>query len=175
MKNAHIMLKMAAKCKNYARNWGLCFSFWIMLFDADYAKNYASIMYQCLLVTMDHFITCTCKSTWAQSRHVILSPQSGTGKNGNGFRSPGKTILVAIESMNHERSRQHHPRSSPAAVHTQRHFVTSHLSLSLLLSLSLSLSLSFFSLDHATQERTSRAKISVTFVFIPIRFTLVRR
>ena len=26
----------------------LCFSFWIMLFEADYAKNYASILYQCL-------------------------------------------------------------------------------------------------------------------------------
>ena len=46
--NAHIMLEMAGKCSNYARNWGLCFSFWIMLFEADYAKNYASILYQCL-------------------------------------------------------------------------------------------------------------------------------
>ena len=46
--NAHIMLKTAAKCSNYAENQGLCFSFWIMLFEADYAKNYASIMYQCL-------------------------------------------------------------------------------------------------------------------------------
>ena len=48
MENAHIMLEMAGKCSNYARNWGLCFSFWIMLFEADYAKNYASILYQCL-------------------------------------------------------------------------------------------------------------------------------
>ena len=48
MENAHIMLKTAAKCSNYAKNKGLCFSFWIMLFEADYAKNYASIMYQCL-------------------------------------------------------------------------------------------------------------------------------
>ena len=46
--NAHNMLEMAGKCSNYARNWGLCFSFWIMLFEADYAKNYASILYQCL-------------------------------------------------------------------------------------------------------------------------------
>ena len=30
------------------KNWGVCFSFWIMLFEADYAKNHASIMYQCL-------------------------------------------------------------------------------------------------------------------------------
>ena len=37
------MLEMAGKCSNYARNGGLCFSFWIMLFEADYAKNYASI------------------------------------------------------------------------------------------------------------------------------------
>ena len=50
MKNAHIMLEMAGKCSSYARNWGLCFSFWIMLFEADYAKNYASILYQCLRV-----------------------------------------------------------------------------------------------------------------------------
>ena len=49
MENAHIMLEMAAKCSNYAKNSGLCFFFWIMLFEADYAKNYASILYQCLL------------------------------------------------------------------------------------------------------------------------------
>ena len=49
MENAHIMLEMAGKCSNYARNRGLCFSFWIMLFEADYAKNYASILYQCLV------------------------------------------------------------------------------------------------------------------------------
>ena len=50
MDNAHIMLEMAAKCSNYANNSGLCFLFWIMLFEADYAKNYASrILYQCLL------------------------------------------------------------------------------------------------------------------------------
>ena len=49
MENAHIMLEMAGKYSNYARNWGLCFSFWMMLFEADYAKNYASILYQCLV------------------------------------------------------------------------------------------------------------------------------
>ena len=43
---------MAGKGTNYARNWGLCFSFWIMLFEADYAKNYASILYQCLLLSV---------------------------------------------------------------------------------------------------------------------------
>ena len=48
MENAHIMLEMAEKCSNYAKNWGLCFSFWIMLCEADYAKNDASILYQCL-------------------------------------------------------------------------------------------------------------------------------
>ena len=48
MENALIMLEMAAKCSNYAKNWGLCLFFWIMLFAADYAKNYASILYQCL-------------------------------------------------------------------------------------------------------------------------------
>ena len=48
---------MAGKCSNYARNWGLCFSFWIMLFEADYAKKYASILYQCLAV--HHFIMLT--------------------------------------------------------------------------------------------------------------------
>ena len=48
--NAHNMLEMAGKCSNYARNWGLCFSFWIMPFEADYAKNYASILYQCLVI-----------------------------------------------------------------------------------------------------------------------------
>ena len=48
MENAHIMLEIAAKCSNYAKNSGLCFFFWIMLFEADYAKNYASILYQCL-------------------------------------------------------------------------------------------------------------------------------
>ena len=42
------MLEMAAKCSNYAKNSGLCFLFWIILFEADYAKNYASILYQCL-------------------------------------------------------------------------------------------------------------------------------
>ena len=36
--NAHIMLEI----EDYA------FSFWIVLFEADYAKNYASILYQCL-------------------------------------------------------------------------------------------------------------------------------
>ena len=49
MENAHIVLEMAAKCSNYAKNPGLCFFFWIMLFEADYAKNYASILYQCLV------------------------------------------------------------------------------------------------------------------------------
>ena len=34
---------MVGKCSNYARNWELCFSLWNMLFQADYAKNYASI------------------------------------------------------------------------------------------------------------------------------------
>ena len=48
MENAHIMLEMAEKCSNYAKNWGLRFSFWIMLCEADYAKNYAGILYQCL-------------------------------------------------------------------------------------------------------------------------------
>ena len=48
MENARIMLKTATKGSGYAKNLGLCFSFWIMLFEADYAKNYASIMYQCL-------------------------------------------------------------------------------------------------------------------------------
>ena len=48
MENAQIMLEMAAKCSNYAKNSGLCFLFWIILFEADYAKNYASILYQCL-------------------------------------------------------------------------------------------------------------------------------
>ena len=48
MEKARIMLKTATKGSNYAKNLGLCFSFWIMLFEADYAKNYASIMYQCL-------------------------------------------------------------------------------------------------------------------------------
>ena len=33
-----IMLEMAGKCSNYARNWGLCFSFWNMLFEADYHR-----------------------------------------------------------------------------------------------------------------------------------------
>ena len=42
------MLEMAAKCSNYAKNSGLCFLFWIILFEADYAKNYAGILYQCL-------------------------------------------------------------------------------------------------------------------------------
>ena len=51
MENVHIMLEMAGKCSNDARNRGLCFSFWIMLFEADYAKNYASILYQCLCWT----------------------------------------------------------------------------------------------------------------------------
>ena len=51
MENADIMLKTAAKCSKYAKNYGLCFSFWIMLFEADYAKNYASIMYQRLSPT----------------------------------------------------------------------------------------------------------------------------
>ena len=46
--NKVIMLEMAEKCSNYAKNWSLCFSFWIMLCEADYAKNYASILYQCL-------------------------------------------------------------------------------------------------------------------------------
>ena len=41
---------MAGKCSNYAR--GSCFSFWIMLFEADYAKNYAGILYQCLHGTL---------------------------------------------------------------------------------------------------------------------------
>ena len=49
MGNSQIMLEMAAKCSNYAKNSGLCFPFWIILFEADYAKNYASILYQCLL------------------------------------------------------------------------------------------------------------------------------
>ena len=49
MENALIMLEIAAKSSNYAKNWGLCLFFWIMLFEADYAKNYASILYQCLL------------------------------------------------------------------------------------------------------------------------------
>ena len=44
------MLEMAAKCSNYAKNSGLCFPFWIILFEADYARNYASILYQCLPV-----------------------------------------------------------------------------------------------------------------------------
>ena len=48
MENAQIMLEMAAKCSNYAETSGLCFPFWIILFEADYAKNYASILYQCL-------------------------------------------------------------------------------------------------------------------------------
>ena len=48
MENALIMLEIAAKCSNYAKNWGLCLFFWIMLFEAEYAKNYASILYQCL-------------------------------------------------------------------------------------------------------------------------------
>ena len=42
------MPEIAAKSSNYAKNWGLCLFFWIMLFEADYAKNYASILYQCL-------------------------------------------------------------------------------------------------------------------------------
>ena len=50
MENAHIMLEMTEKCSNYAKNWGLCFPFWIMLCEADYAKNYASILYQCLAI-----------------------------------------------------------------------------------------------------------------------------
>ena len=53
MENAQIMLEMAAKCSNYAKNSGLCFLFWIILFEADYAKNYASILYQCLLADKD--------------------------------------------------------------------------------------------------------------------------
>ena len=48
MEIAQIMLEMAAKCSNYAKNSGLCFLFWIILFEAEYAKNYASILYQCL-------------------------------------------------------------------------------------------------------------------------------
>ena len=48
--NALIMLEIAAKCSNYAKKWGLCLFFWIMLFEADYAKNYASILYQCLVL-----------------------------------------------------------------------------------------------------------------------------
>ena len=48
MENAQIMLEMAAKCSNWAKNSGLCFLFWIILFEADYAKNYAGILYQCL-------------------------------------------------------------------------------------------------------------------------------
>ena len=48
MENAQIMLEMVAKCSNYAKNSGLCFLFWIILFEADYAKNYVSILYQCL-------------------------------------------------------------------------------------------------------------------------------
>ena len=36
-------------------------------------------------------ITCTCRSTWAQSRHVILSPQSGTGTD---FARPEKPSLL---------------------------------------------------------------------------------
>ena len=51
MENAHIMLEMAAKCSNYAKNSGLCFFVWIMLFEADHAKNCASILYQCLVAT----------------------------------------------------------------------------------------------------------------------------
>ena len=50
MENAQIMLEMAAKCSSYAKSSGLCFPFWIILFEADYAKNYASILYQCLSV-----------------------------------------------------------------------------------------------------------------------------
>ena len=48
MENVHIILEIAAKCSNNAKNWGLGFFFWIMLFEVDYAKNYASILYQCL-------------------------------------------------------------------------------------------------------------------------------
>ena len=54
MENAHIMLEIAAKCSKYAKNWGLCLFFWIMLFEADYAKNYASILYQCLSSVLTH-------------------------------------------------------------------------------------------------------------------------
>ena len=56
MENAHIMREMAAKCSNYAKNSGLCFFFWIMLFEleADYAKNYDSILYQCLTPRLEH-------------------------------------------------------------------------------------------------------------------------
>ena len=52
LENAHYYAKIGCKCSNHARNWGLCFSVWIMLFEADYAKNYASILYQCLLMKL---------------------------------------------------------------------------------------------------------------------------
>ena len=48
-----------------------------------------------LVIIMDHFSTCTCRSTYAENRHVILSPQREIR---NAFSSPGKTIFVAIES-----------------------------------------------------------------------------
>ena len=36
------MLELAAKCSNYAKNSGLCFLFWIILFEAEYAKKYVN-------------------------------------------------------------------------------------------------------------------------------------
>ena len=72
MKNAHIMLEMAAKCSNYARNWGLCFSFWIMLFEADYAKNDASILlYQCLIA-----VRVSQRSVLCQTVQVLGTPSA---------------------------------------------------------------------------------------------------
>ena len=65
------------------------------------------------IIAMDHsHITCTCTSTWGESRHVILSPQSGTER----FSLARKTILVAIES-----TPEPDPRSCPCPAMQQEH------------------------------------------------------
>ena len=74
MENAHNMLEMAEKCSNYAKNWGLCFSFWIMLCDADYAKNYASILCQCLSASSSTKLSeSTDKSPFSESSATATS------------------------------------------------------------------------------------------------------
>ena len=74
MENAHIMLEMAEKCSNYAKNWGLCFFFWIILCEADYAKNYASILYQHISACSSTKLSdSTDKSPFSQSSATVTS------------------------------------------------------------------------------------------------------
>ena len=87
--------KNGCKCLNYAKNSGLCFFFWMMLFEADYAKHYASILYQCLHVTPSK------NYRWTQAARTGAALPDGRrsgGDEGLGSRLLSQLLSAAVSS-----------------------------------------------------------------------------